>query len=101
MGTPNYMVKSTKVCGDPRNVQRCTAYMFAMVELRSLQSSVMDSQRERILISKDSRDYTMPGKSNAQQSKPQREDLNTCTREPIGHPPCPVFIYHVGTCSFN
>ena len=47
-----------------------------MVELRSLQSSDMDNQRVKILRNKGLRAYTMPEKSNALQSEPQRGDLN-------------------------
>ena len=50
---------------------------IAIVELRSLQPSLMDSQTVRILISKGSRAFHMvPKKLTAQQSEPQRADLN-------------------------
>ena len=60
-----------------------------MVELRSLQSSDMDNQRVKILRSKGSRAYTMPEKSNALQSEPQRGDLNVHTNlSAIRHAQC-------------
>ena len=69
--------------------------------LQDLQSSVMDSQIVRILITEVSRAYTMPKKSNTLQSEPQQADLNVHTNlSAIRHTQC-SFTACVGMYGFN
>ena len=57
-------------------------HIVTMVKLRSLQSSLMDSQTVRILINRGSRTDVMPEMQNAQ---PQWADLNASIHEFLIH----------------
>ena len=71
---------------------KCLA-LFAIVKLRTIQTSVMDSQKSK--AREPSLHDTWKVEHPAERASAEH------ARELVSHMPCPLFTHRVGTCGIN